>query len=700
MSPSGSRAPAVLIIALLLAFVLLLALGGLFWAAQGGLLSGPTPTPSATAYAASTATPDFRATRTAEDNLTQVAFKTQVATLGAQVALASTQTPTPGDVSAPVVMQPDANATALAAAALQATAQADALATAAAQATGSTQDGLPQQPASPLDAPTAITSTINLPVVEGGQPGAAPTSVPAVDAPAEIPTAIAAAPPTDTPLPPTPIPTPIPTLPPDLPTLAPATPTFTPVAPPVYVVNSMAAIIDRQSGQMRVGPSSLYTQTDTIAVGTQVTLLGRDNTGEWLYVCCAPNSNNPGWMRSVSARPTLNPTLPAPLATTDPNNIRWLTVRSADANLTPVPASAPAAPNDFPMAHHDAGNTGRVPALPRLPLQLGWPAGGQAGLAGGGYTSGAIVVGNSVIATSADGHLYCFDRESGSQRWRFFVGEPMRATPLADGGLIFVITESGRLIALEDQGLQAVQRWTQALGVQPRGMVAAAGRILLTARAADAERLLILDRGNGATLRNVNLGNAQSQIPAVGGQTVFVASDLVRAIDLFSGEVVWQTTEATSFVTPPLFSAPGVKALAELYAGDASGRLFAFDANAGTVSWIAFVGAAPTGIAANSSTLFASGPGFVRAFTRALRPEGQLLWNVSVAGTPLGGALVDDVRVFVATDGGAFQYLDVVTGALLQGNVQSPTLGGAAAVAGPWIFAPGQNGILFAAREQ
>jgi outer membrane protein assembly factor BamB len=461
----------------------------------------------------------------------------------------------------------------------------------------------------------------------------------------------------------------------------------------------MSGVIDRQNGVIRVGPSSLYTQTGTIAIGAQVTLLARDNTGEWLYVCCVPNTNNPGWMRSVSARPTLNPTLPAPQETSEANNIRWLTVRGPDANLTPVPASAPAAPSDFPMARHDAGNTGRVPTLPRLPLQLGWPAGGQAGLAGGPYTSGAIVVGNSVIAASADGHVYSFDRDSGSQRWRFFLGEVVRATPLADGGLIFVVTETGRLIALEDQGLQAVQRWTQSLNLQPRGMVAAAGRILLTGRAPEGERLLILDRGNGALLRSVSLGGAQAQLPAVGGQTVFVASDFVRAIDLFSGDVVWQSSDTSTFTTPPLFSSPGVVALAELYVADAAGRLFAFDANTGSVLWTTQVGAAATGLAANNGALFASGPGFVRAFARAQRPEGQLLWNVSVAGVPLGGALVDDTRVFVGTDGGAFQYLDVVSGALLQGNVQSPSLAAPVAVAGPWIFAPTQAGALFAARE-
>ncbi len=688
MSPSGSRAPAVLTIAILLALVLLLALGGLFWAAQGGLLSGSTPTPSSTPYAAHTATPDFRATRTAEDILTQVAYSTQAAALGivpggTAPASLPAQTPLPGDISMPVVMQPDATATALAAATLLAEVE----------ATAAALEAIAQQSDSPLQTPADDSSTINLPVVQGNEPAVTPLPT---ETPVQLPTAIAVAPPTDTPLPPTPTAT----LPPALPTLGPPTATFTPAPPPPFFVNSMMAAIDRQNGLVRVGPSSLYTQTGTIAIGTQVTLLARDSTGEWLYVCCAPNTNNPGWMRSVSARPTGNPTLPAPLATTEANDIRWLTVRGPDANLTPIPASSLPAPSDFPMARHNAANTGRVAALPRLPLQLGWPAGGQAGLAGGAFTSGAIVVGGSVIAASADGHIYSFDRDSGSQRWRFFLGEGVRATPLADGGLIFVVTESGRLVALEDQGLQAVQRWSEALGVQPRGMVAAAARILLTARAADGERLLILERNSGSLLRSVNLGAAASQIPAVGGQTVYVASDIVRAIDIFAGDTVWQSGEATSFTTPPLFASPGVKALAELYVADAAGRLIAFDANTGAVLWIAPIGAAATGIAANSSAVFASGPGFVRAFARALRPEGQLLWNVGVAGNPPGGALVDDARVFVATDGGAFQYLDVVTGALLQGNVQSPSLGGAVAVAGPWIFVPAQSGTLFAAREQ
>ncbi len=687
MSPSGkpangTRTAAVLAVSIALALVLLVLLGSSYWAVSSGLLSGPTATPSSTPFAAATATPDFRATRTAEDSLTQVAYSTQAATLGVNIVYVTETpladaTPTPGDANVPVVIPPDSTATALA------------LAPLATDAPPTAETA--QQPISPVEPPNGTPASINLPVVES------PNDQTPVF-PTETATFVVVMPPTDTP---TPVPpTPIATFPPDIPTPLPPSPTFTPLPPPPYVVNSMTGIIDRQNGVVRLGPSSLYTQTGTIAVGTQVSLLARDVTGEWLYICCAPNTNNPGWVRSVSARATLNPTLPAPLATAEANDIRWLTVRGPDANLTPIPTSTLAPPQDFPMARHDRGNTGRVAALPRLPLQLGWPPGGQAGLAGGAFSSGAIVVGTTVIAASADGHIYAFDRDTGSQRWRFFLGENVRATPLADGNLIFVVTENGRMVALEDQGQQAVQRWTQTLNLQPRGMVAASGRIFLTGRASDAERLLILDRGNGATLRNLNLGGAQSQIPAVGGQTVYVSSDLVRAFDIFSGETVWQSGEATSFTTPPLYSSPGPAALAELYVADASGRLISIDANTGVVLWIAPVGAAATGLAANDASVFASGPGFVRAFARALRPEGQLLWNTGIAGAALGGALVDDTRVFVGTDGGAFQFLDVVTGALLQGNIQSPTLGGAVAAAGPWIFAPSQAGVLFAAREQ
>lgn len=679
-----NRTAEILTVSVLSALFVLGGLAGMVWIAQTGAFSGPTPTPSSTPQPAPTATPDFRATRTAQDILTQIAYSVELATLAAQTMgiggpvtgtlpeptlfpPAPGAAPTDMSIMLPVISQANAAA---------ATATWAAYELQIAAATIAAGGLLP--PDSPIATPTP--NTVNLPLVDQG---GVPTPTPFVL-------------PTDTPTIPF-----VPDTPTATPTLVPPTATFAPPTPTIqYSVNSLRAIIAQQEARVYVGPGSFYTQTSTLGGNYEITLFARDQSGEWLYMCCPPNSNTAGWVRSYPVRPTGNATLPAPLPTDDGNDIRWLTERGADSGLTPVPASTPIPPTDFPMARYDRANSGRVPALPRLPLAVGWPAGGQAGLAGQGFTSGAIVVGNTVLAASADGHLYSYERESGSQRWRYFVGDVIRAAPLFEGGQIYAITENGKLVALEDQGNQALLKFEVQLSAQPRGgILAAAGRLILTARAADGERLFILDRSNGAVLRNVNLGGETAQMPAVGRQLVFVAGNIIRAIDIWSGDIVWQSQESTAYTAPPLYSTPGAESLAELYAVDNQGRVTAWDANTGTQLWAAPLNGLATGMAANTGTLFVSGPGFVRAYSRARRSEGQLLWSFVSAGNVPGGPIVDDTNVLLVTDGGSFQVLNAITGAVVVGNVQSPPLSGSVAVSGPWVYAPTSAGVLFAARS-
>jgi outer membrane protein assembly factor BamB len=352
------------------------------------------------------------------------------------------------------------------------------------------------------------------------------------------------------------------------------------------------------------------------------------------------------------------------------------------------------------MVRVDRGNSGRVAQLPQLPLQVGWPQGGSAGLAGGAYTSGVIVVNNNVVAASADGHLYSFDRESGAQRWRYQVGEPMTATPLADSGLIYALTVSGRLVPLTEQGAEFSDTDWPSPNVQPHGSpIANNGRILFTARAGNVDRLYGVDRTFGAVVQNIVITGTNATGPSVGGQMIFLAGDRVRAYDFFNSELVWQSAPLATVLAPPLYVSPGVEAAAELYLADANGILTALDANTGAQIWQTQIGGAADGLAANGTTLIATGNGFVRAFARARRSEGQFLWQAGIGGRILGGALIDGARVFVATDGGAFQYFDVSTGALIQGNVAAPQAAGAVAVSGPWIFVPSTSGVIYAARQ-
>lgn len=700
MSPRHrNRANELLTVSILTAMFLLLGIGAMVWAVRGGALTPPTPTPTATPRLAMTSTPDFRATRIAEDMLTQVAFSAELATAAALRLQGATATQegiaTPGEmvVMLPAISHVDA---------ALATAIAIDIAQTLQPASPESGDAPPDQdhqvdspletpvPAIPEVEPSPTDMEIQLPIIDQG--GATATwTLPAPNV--ELPTLVPADTPTETW-------TPSPTFTPEPPTFTP-TPVSTPTPTTPFSVQSLAAqVIGSGEASVRIGPSSLYTQTATIANGAAITLLNRDQSGEWIWFCCVPGTNNPAWIRSANVRPVGNPTLIPPRETANANDAMWLAERPVDGALTPIPTSVPAGSTDFPMWRVDKRNSGRVVAVPPLPYVFAWPAGGQAGVAGQAYTSSAIVGGQSVLAASADGHLYAFDRDSGSQRWRHYLGEQVRVAPMVEGSSIHLLSTSGRLTVLEDQGQTAAVRFQRDFNMEPHGgLIAASNRIVFTGRQGDGEHLWIVEKTTGNVLENVVLGNATVLIPAVGGQLVYVVSDVIRAYDIFTGDIVWQASVGASITSPPLYLSPGPNTTAELYVADEQGRVSALDANNGLVLWTASINGVATGLAGNDSMVFASGNGLLRALLRHKRAEGQLIWQAGLPGNVPGGVIVDSGRVLAVAEGGNIQVFDATNGSIGVAEIQVGALGGSAAVSPPYVFIPTQSGILYAVRS-
>jgi outer membrane protein assembly factor BamB len=283
------------------------------------------------------------------------------------------------------------------------------------------------------------------------------------------------------------------------------------------------------------------------------------------------------------------------------------------------------------------------------------------------------------------------------------MGERATTTAAGDGASVYQLTDSGKLLVLDDLGNSANRRSEVNYGIQPHGGVLIThGFLVFGGRQGNNEIIVISDR-NGANLRTLQVGAppvaSPAQPPVVGGQMVFAASNILQAFDLFSGEEVWRYDEANVYRSPPLYVSPGVEAAAELYVTDGQGRVLAFDANTGVLLWTTPLGAEATSLAANNTSLFATGAGFVRGLTRQRRNEGQIIWNVPIPGSMPGGPVVDDSRILVVTEGGGYQFLDAASGSPYPGGVQSPALGGAVAVSGPWVFAPTQAGTIYAARD-
>jgi len=667
--PSPNRSSAIWGISLSLGLVLLFGVGSLFWLVQNRGLFGPTPTPTATGAPLATPTPDFRATRVQEDRQTQVAYQQSESgtptvadnqSFLPQVSAGATLTPTPiagaGANPSPV---PAATSTAM------------------------NTTKLPiviSNPSSPL--PVATPSPIS--------PVATPTPLPPVATPSPVVDNTAIPLPTATPLP-------SPTA-----TLIPS-PT-----PTIYSVSSLNGVIRNAETILRLGPSNLYPEAGKLPANTGIKLLARDATGEWVYVCCI--NSEPHWVRQAYAQardnptPTPTPTQSSAVATAvpteiNPNDVRWLPFQPLSSSLEPLPPPTAVPADDYPLYRHDAGNRGLAPRLPGSPLVSAWPS---PGLASNAFIGPVIVGGLNVLAMSADSQLYSFDRTDGHQRWRYALGQPARFAPTIQDANIYVVSNDGQIFGLVDAGDTAAVVWQKKLAKLPSsGFVVAgynANKLYISTTDGTQNQLFAVNRSTGEilSLDFRQTGNA-FQAPAVGGQLIYVGGSQVWALDVENFEQVWTNADAKNSTVAPLYAPNGIVALAELYVADNAGHVFSIDANTGVTLWQHDGNEAITGLAVNNTMLFIAGNGYVKAVTRT--KEHKELWRAGLTGQPIGGPIADQERLLVVTDNGDIQSIALADGAvrheaaLIQG-----TLGGAVAVSGPYLFAPGANGSLYALR--
>lgn len=668
--PQRNRTSAILTISILVAFFLLIGLGWMLFAVQSGLLATSTPTATATPLAATrTPTPDVRATNVAEDMLTQVAF---AATALMQLTM---QPPSQqaGDTPAGVLQPGEGGAAATQAVQLP-------LISAA-------------QPTSPLppgdDAvAAALTATaIFIPgVILPGEP--TPTDTPIAFMP-ETPTPFA-----PEPFPPTDTPTPF---------FEPPTATPTPTSF-VQQVTSLTAL-SRASADTAtyIGPSSFYTRTDvSLPPNTSIQLRGRTQAGDWLLACCINNNQN-FWVRPAYLNIVNNPTPPffppgvdLNSPQWDVNNPKWLPIIPVNGSLAPRPQPTPVQFGDYPLARYDRGNTGRLPVLPRAPIQDNW---GNITQLERPFRSPVAVMGANVIVSNEDGHLYSFNREFGSQRWRYNLSSTGSLAPAINDTRIFFPYAGNRIIVLQDGGNFA----NQVADIELPGVATTSPTFL--------NDVVFIGVGDGTDAQVVamkidNLGDRrtftapQSRVlqPAIGQETLYVAAEKVWAIDVNlwgNPETIWESTNVGSVAAPPVYAYPGVVRTAELYVADASGMVHALDANTGRSIWTYSFGGQVSMLAVNDVNVFAAGSGILRAISRQ---TGQVLWSTQIGDNLAGGPFVTNDRVLVITQNGSALIFDANTGAGPDATASfRMALLAAPAVSQEWIFAP-SSGVVFGYR--
>jgi outer membrane protein assembly factor BamB len=541
----------------------------------------------------------------------------------------------------------------------------------------------------PAETPTVEgTSVISIPsIVGGGSTGSGtdlvttPTDIVPTVSPLETPTldagGVGGDTPTDEPSP-TPTQTPVPTA------------TWTPaVATQPDVLLQAFAI---RSASIRVGPSSLYSPTATVPVTQRVVLRGRDISGEWVYLCCEQNIE--GWTLQANLELRENVLPPGAPSNGAPNDVRWLLEKQSTAiALTPIPAKTPIPDGDFPLYRRNAAGDAQVNQTFLATLRNAWP---QPARASRSLSSPAIVVGSSVMVASEDLHLYNFDKATGNQRWRHNMNNVIRHAIAVQQPFIYAVDSDGNFFSFIDQGNAIATHWQVKLPAPPRSAPNLQGNFLFVA--GTDNRLYAINRTDGSTAWFIITPGDNLQYPIVGNQLLYVGNDSLQAVDIYDkGAIVWERSDIfTSVTAPPVYSQPGVLALAEVYAANENGWVYALDANTGRDIW-AYGGNERIDILAlDRSNLYAAGNGFVKAIARN---NGALLWRHSVNEQIVGGPIVGEGRLFFATESGTVRILDAYQGSLMTGASIASRTAAQPAASEDYIFVPGSDGILYALRE-
>ncbi len=121
---------------------------------------------------------------------------------------------------------------------------------------------------------------------------------------------------------------------------APAADQPTPVAPADPATGELTGVVSVARLNVRQGPGTDFAPVGTALIGQQVTIISRNEVGDWWYICCINNTEQEGWVAAQFIQPNFDlgqattlipvegalPAVPTPLPTVDPSTVPTDTV--------------------------------------------------------------------------------------------------------------------------------------------------------------------------------------------------------------------------------------------------------------------------------------------------------------------------------------------------------------------------------------
>lgn len=226
---------------------------------------------------------------------------------------------------------------------------------------------------------------------------------------------------------------------------------------------------------------------------------------------------------------------------------------------------------------------------PGIGIDLSW-SGITGGEEGGGYGGGLAVDEGRIYGASGHGAVIALDPGTGQRLWEKNLGLPIRASPTAVGGKVFVVTIDGRFYCLS--GLDGSEIWAV------RGLPQTASLILNVSPAVEGDLVVVpypsgdlvalkISDGSPVWSENLSRTRSSSQLaslsdaarPAIDGGTVFAVGHAGRMIatQAATGERLWS-------LNVPSTQTPWV-AGDNVFVVDTTGQLLAIARATGKIKW-------------------------------------------------------------------------------------------------------------------
>ena len=209
-----------------------------------------------------------------------------------------------------------------------------------------------------------------------------------------------------------------------------------------------------------------------------------------------------------------------------------------------------------------------------------------------GYGGGLAAEGGRIYAASGFGRVVAFDADSGKPLWTKVLGVPLRTSPTAVGGKVFIVTSESQLYALSGENgneLWSSRGLPEGASLLSNVSPAIAGNTLVVSFPSGEVTALDMANGSQKWTDSVSGGGVGSSISAIGeaarpvidGDIVFASSSSGRMIAtaVKNGERVW-SKDIRAGQTPWV-------AGDTVFVVDTGGHAFALARKTGKTRWVA-----------------------------------------------------------------------------------------------------------------